>query len=62
VIRLCQTNAATLDRSCSNRHTFSWLIPMKKFIPYLVIAGVAAATIAIIFRVTKLRNIVTGQA
>jgi hypothetical protein len=35
---------------------------MKKFIPYLVIAGVAAATIAIIFRVSKLRTVVTGQA
>lgn len=34
---------------------------MKKFKPYLVIAAVAAITIAVIFRVGKVRSVVIGQ-
>ena len=35
---------------------------MKKLKPYLVIAAVAIVTIAIVFRVGKAKQIVTGQA
>lgn len=52
------TDQMTVTAAKSPRRCFPH---MKKFKPYLVIAAVAAITIAVIFRVGKVRSVVIGQ-